>query len=64
MKQRLGILKRHHAFGAHTSSAYTRNVGPSSTTTGNPDNALGSAASGNPSLPGAPSAGAVNGGGG
>ncbi len=62
LKQRLAMLKRENAFGINTTSAFSRNVGPSSSTTANTANYLGTAASGMPSNPLAPSAGNVSGG--
>lgn len=63
LKQRLALLSRENAFGLHTTSAFSRNVGPGSTIEGYSESALGSANSGMPIVPGAPSAGSVSGGG-
>ncbi len=62
LKQRLAMLKQDNAFGVNTTSAFTRNVGPSSSVTANPANYLGTAASGMPNSPRAPSAGNASGG--
>ena len=45
-------------------SAYSRNVGAGSSVTGKPESDLGSAASGNDYVPGAPAAGGIGGNGG
>jgi hypothetical protein len=62
LKQRLAFLKAQNAFGINTTSASSRNVGPSSSTTANPDGYLGGVLSGMPSNPRAPTAGSVSGG--
>jgi len=53
-----------HLNWLHSTSAYSRDVGPGSSVTGLPFSPLGSSLNGNPQVPGAPSAGPVNGGGG
>jgi hypothetical protein len=62
IRQKLAQFKTQQAFGIHTTSAPSRNVGPSSTVDNNPDSFLGSANSGLPANSRAPSAGNVSGG--
>ena len=62
LRTQLAQLHQQHAFGLGTASAFTRNVGPGSTVTRG-QNVYGGANAGNPQVPGAPTATAVNGGG-
>ena len=57
------VPHKRHIFHKGIGSATSRNVGPASTTTGTPSTSTGNANSGNPIVPGAPSAGPTNGGG-
>ena len=57
------VPHKRHIFHKGIGSATSRNVGPASSTTGVPSTSTGNANSGNPIVPGAPSAGPVNGGG-
>jgi len=58
------VPHKRHILHPGIPSASARNVGPSSSATGTPDKSTGGAAAGNPTVPGAPSAGPANGGGG
>jgi hypothetical protein len=57
------VKKRHHILHPGIASASSRNVGPSSSASGALKDSP-TAGAGNPSVPGAPSAGPANGGGG
>ena len=59
------VPHKRHIFHKGIGSATSRNVGPASSATGTPNTGtgLGNANSGNPIVPGAPSAGPTNGGG-
>lgn len=59
---RVAQLRSQHAFGVHTTSALSRNVGPGSTVNGLSDTPLDSPNSGMPLVAGAPGAGNVAGG--
>jgi hypothetical protein len=57
------VPHKRHIFHKGIGSATSRNVGPASSATGTP-NTGGTVGAGNPIVPGAPSAGPTNGGGG
>lgn len=59
---RLANLRNQHAFGVHTTSALSRNIGPDSTVDGYRDTPLASPNSGMPQVAGAPGASNVAGG--
>jgi hypothetical protein len=58
------VPHKRHIFHKGEPSASSKNVGPASSATGVPNTGTGGSNSGNPTVPGAPSAGPANGGGG